>query len=116
METIDAVRRGRSLASLGLAESGGSERLDRITDLVTRALGLPISTITSAAMNHASLNVANALGAWLGGLAIAAGWGLRSPALIGLALSLVGVAILLVSARLHVRERSPGVGADVLST
>ncbi|WP_307861984.1 MFS transporter [Nocardioides sp. SYSU D00065] len=58
-----------------------------------------------AAMNHASLNVANALGAWLGGLVIAAGWGLRAPALVGLALSLGGVAILLVSARLHVRQR-----------
>lgn len=46
METTDAVRRERSLASLGLAEWSGSERLDRITDLVTRALGLPISTIT----------------------------------------------------------------------
>ncbi|SEC56047.1 MFS transporter, DHA1 family, arabinose polymer transporter [Nocardioides exalbidus] len=57
-----------------------------------------------AAMNHASLNVANALGAWLGGLVIAAGWGLRAPALVGLALSLGGVAILLVSARLHVRQ------------
>jgi MFS family permease len=32
-----------------------------------------------AAMNHASLNIANALGAWLGGLVIAAGWGLRAP-------------------------------------
>ncbi|MCW2735890.1 MFS transporter [Nocardioides sp.] len=57
-----------------------------------------------AAMNHASLNIANALGAWLGGLVIAAGWGLRAPALVGLALSLAGVAILLVSARMHVRD------------
>ena len=59
-----------------------------------------------AAMNHASLNIANALGAWLGGMVIAAGWGLRAPALVGLALSLGGVAILLVSARLHVRGRT----------
>jgi DHA1 family inner membrane transport protein len=58
-----------------------------------------------AAMNHASLNIANALGAWLGGVVIAAGWGLRAPALVGVLLSLAGVAILLVSARLHVRER-----------
>jgi DHA1 family inner membrane transport protein len=36
---------------------------------------------------------------------IAAGWGLRAPALVGLVLSLAGVAILLVSARLHVRGR-----------
>ena len=41
-------------------------------------------------MNHASLNVANALGAWLGGLAIALGYGYRSPALVGLALSVAG--------------------------
>jgi DHA1 family inner membrane transport protein len=58
-----------------------------------------------AAMNHASLNIANALGAWLGGLVIAAGWGLRAPALVGLVLSLAGVAILVLSARLHVRDR-----------
>ena len=32
-----------------------------------------------AAMNHSSLNVGNALGAWLGGLVIAAGLGLSSP-------------------------------------
>jgi DHA1 family inner membrane transport protein len=50
-----------------------------------------------AAMNHASLNLANALGAWLGGLTIAAGYGYRSPALVGLGLSVAGVAVLLVS-------------------
>jgi MFS transporter, DHA1 family, inner membrane transport protein len=50
-----------------------------------------------AAMNHASLNVANALGAWLGGLTIALGYGYRSPALVGLVLSVAGVAVLLVS-------------------
>lgn len=59
-----------------------------------------------AAMNHASLNIANALGAWLGGLVIAAGWGLRAPAVVGLALSLAGVAILLLSAALHLRGRA----------
>jgi DHA1 family inner membrane transport protein len=50
-----------------------------------------------AAMNHASLNVANALGAWLGGLAIAWGYGYRSPALVGIGLSVLGVAVLLIS-------------------
>ncbi len=63
-----------------------------------------------AAMNHASLNIANALGAWLGGLVIAAGYGLRAPALVGLVLSLAGVVILLVSARLHVRGRAVASG------
>ncbi len=54
-----------------------------------------------AAMNHASLNVANALGAWLGGLVIAAGWGYRAPALVGVGLALAGTGVLLLSLRLH---------------
>lgn len=61
-----------------------------------------------AAMNHASLNVANALGAWLGGLVIAAGWGLRAPAVVGAGLSLAGLAVLAVSATLHRRDASRG--------
>ena len=51
-----------------------------------------------AAMNHASLNVANALGAWLGGLVIAAGYGYRAPALVGVALSVAGLLVILASA------------------
>ena len=58
-----------------------------------------------AAMNHASLNVANALGAWLGGVVIAAGWGYRSPALVGAALSLAGLLVLALSFRVHRRPR-----------
>ncbi len=56
-----------------------------------------------AAMNHASLNVANALGAWLGGLVIAAGYGLRSTALVGVALSIAGFGVLVASAVVHRR-------------
>lgn len=59
-----------------------------------------------AAMNHASLNVANALGAWLGGLVIAAGHGYRAPALVGVGLSVAGFLIVAVSAAFHVRGRS----------
>ncbi|MDT0201983.1 MFS transporter [Nocardioides sp. AE5] len=58
-----------------------------------------------AAMNHASLNAANALGAWLGGLVIAAGWGYRAPAVVGVGLSTAGLAVLLVSFWLHLRVR-----------
>jgi DHA1 family inner membrane transport protein len=58
-----------------------------------------------AAMNHASLNVANALGAWLGGLVIAAGFGYRSPALVGAALSVAGFLVVVVSAVLARRSR-----------
>jgi DHA1 family inner membrane transport protein len=59
-----------------------------------------------AAMNHASLNVANALGAWLGGLVIAAGWGYRAPGVVGAALAVGGLLFLAASAVLERRQRA----------
>ncbi len=56
-----------------------------------------------AAMNHASLNVANALGAWLGGVVVAAGFGYTATAWVGAGLSFVGLLVLLASATLHRR-------------
>jgi DHA1 family inner membrane transport protein len=56
-----------------------------------------------AAMNHASLNVANALGAWLGGIVIAAGFGYTATAYVGVALSVAGFLVLACSALLAVR-------------
>jgi DHA1 family inner membrane transport protein len=50
-----------------------------------------------AALSHGSLNIGNALGAWLGGLTIAAGYGYRSPLVIGAALSLAGFAVIAVA-------------------
>ena len=58
-----------------------------------------------AAMNHSSLNVANALGAWVGGLVIAAGWGYRAPSLVGAGLSVAGLVVLGVSLLVHRRTR-----------
>jgi MFS transporter, DHA1 family, inner membrane transport protein len=66
------------------------------------ALGLMIRLIDAAghaetlgaAMSHGSLNIGNALGAWLGGVTIAAGYGYRSPLLIGAVLSVGGFAVL----------------------
>jgi DHA1 family inner membrane transport protein len=59
-----------------------------------------------AALNHASLNVANALGAWLGGLVIAAGHGYRAPALVGVALSAAGLLVIVASAALQRRTNA----------
>jgi DHA1 family inner membrane transport protein len=56
-----------------------------------------------AAMNHASLNVANALGAWLGGVVVAAGFGYTATSWVGAALSVAGLVVLLASAALHRR-------------
>jgi MFS transporter, DHA1 family, inner membrane transport protein len=65
-----------------------------------------------AAMNHSSLNIGNALGAWLGGLVIAAGWGYRAPALVGVVLALAGLAVLGLSATVHRRTASVGSPAE----
>ncbi|MGW4117452.1 MFS transporter [Nocardia sp. NPDC004711] len=44
----------------------------------------------AAALNHAALNIANAAGAWLGGLVIAAGLGYTAPAAVGAGLAVLG--------------------------
>ncbi|HEX3222665.1 MAG TPA: MFS transporter [Nocardioides sp.] len=65
-----------------------------------------------AAMNHSSLNIGNALGAWLGGLVIASEWGYRAPALVGVVLALAGLAVLGLSATVHRRTASVGSPAE----
>ncbi|MEU5311630.1 MFS transporter [Streptomyces sp. NPDC021562] len=47
----------------------------------------------AAASNHSAFNMANAAGAWLGGLVISAGWGWAAPDLVGAALALAGLAL-----------------------
>lgn len=52
----------------------------------------------AAASHHAAFNAANALGPWLGGLAITAGWGWTSTGYVGAATALAGAAIWLWAA------------------
>ncbi|GAB3684896.1 MFS transporter [Salinisphaera aquimarina] len=47
----------------------------------------------AAALNHVAFNMANALGPWLAGLALAAGYGLRSTGVVGCALAVCGLLI-----------------------
>jgi DHA1 family inner membrane transport protein len=51
----------------------------------------------AAALNHSAFNIANAIGPWVGGLAIAAGFGLTSTGYVGSALALAGLAVWAVS-------------------
>ncbi|WP_435771987.1 MFS transporter [Nocardioides sp. SYSU DS0651] len=82
-----------------------------VVNLQLRLMDVAGGAVTlGAAMNHASLNVANALGAWLGGAVIAAGHGYRAPALVGAGLSALGVLILLWSAVAHRRAAFAPVG------
>ena len=51
----------------------------------------------AAALNHSAFNIANALGAWLGGLAIAGGLGWASTGWVGALLALAGLLIFALS-------------------
>ena len=59
----------------------------------------------AAALNHSTLNTANALGAWLGSLVLAAGWGYGAPSLVGAGLAVLGVGVAVASALLERRHR-----------
>jgi DHA1 family inner membrane transport protein len=60
----------------------------------------------AAALNHSAFNLANALGAWLGGTAIAAGLGWTSTGWVGALLALGGMAVFGLSVRHDRRARA----------
>jgi len=76
---------------IGLGGSLGTVLQTRLMDVSGAAQALP------AALNHSAFNFANALGPWLGGLAIAAGYGLTSTGWVGALLALGGLAMWLFS-------------------
>ncbi|QET04959.1 MFS transporter [Cupriavidus pauculus] len=51
----------------------------------------------AAALNHSAFNMANALGAWLGGVTISAGYGWTSTGWVGLVLAIGGLMVYAVS-------------------
>ncbi|WP_109476287.1 MFS transporter [Paraburkholderia sp. C35] len=59
----------------------------------------PEAPTLMGAMNLASLNVGNAIGAAAGGLTVAAGWGLLSAVWAGFALTLAGLVIFIVTSQ-----------------
>ncbi len=62
----------------------------------------------AAALNHSAFNTANALGAWLGGVAIAGGLGWTSTGWVGALLALGGLAVFGVSLALRRRMLARG--------
>lgn len=82
---------------VGFSGGLGTILQTRLMDVAGEAQAL------AAAAHHSAFNFANALGPWLGGLAISAGWGLTSTGWIGAALSLGGLAIFLLTLVHHKR-------------
>ena len=76
-----------SVFAIGLGGALGPILQTRLMDVAGRAQTL------AAALNHSAFNAANALGPFLGGIAIAHGFGLASTGLVGSGLALAGLAI-----------------------
>jgi DHA1 family inner membrane transport protein len=72
--------------AIGLGGALGPILQTRLMDVAGKAQTL------AAALNHSAFNAANALGPYLGGLAIAHGYGLASTGLVGSGLALLGLA------------------------
>lgn len=100
-----------------LAAAAGSVLVVGVVLLLGVAAFLPAAALNARVLGHArsaptlasgvnvtAFNVGNALGPWLAGAALTAGWGFRAPALVGVGLVLAALAVVGVSWRL---ERTP---------
>ncbi|MBB3832150.1 DHA1 family inner membrane transport protein [Xanthomonas arboricola] len=75
--------------------------------LQTRLMDVAAEAQTlAAASNHAAFNTANALGPWLGGMAITAGWGWTSTGYVGAATALGGLLVYACAVWQEQRQRS----------
>lgn len=85
---------------VGTAVALGTLLQVRLMDVAAEAQTL------AASLNHSAFNLANALGAWLGGAVIEAGWGLRATGWAGAVLSAAGLVVLWLAWRQERRWRS----------
>jgi MFS transporter, DHA1 family, inner membrane transport protein len=87
------------VTAVGFGGALGTVMQSRLMDVAGDAQAL------AAALNHSAFNAANALGPWLGGMAIAAGYGWTSTGWVGCALALGGLGIWAISARGDAMQR-----------
>ncbi|AQR74642.1 MFS transporter [Sphingomonas sp. LM7] len=90
-----------SVFAIGFSGALGAILQTRLMDVAGEAQGL------AASLNHSAFNTANALGPWLGGMAIAAGWGWTSTGYVGAGLALGGFAIWCVAMLVERRALRP---------
>ncbi|MBW6526307.1 MFS transporter [Sphingomonas sp. RHCKR7] len=88
--------------AIGVGGSLGSVLQTRLMDVAGDAQAL------AAALNHSAFNTANALGPWLGGIVIAAGYGWTSTGWVGALLAVCGLAVLGLSAAVERRGAARG--------
>ncbi|MFJ4281729.1 MFS transporter [Streptomyces massasporeus] len=75
-----------------------------VPGMITRVTDFAHGAALAASANVSASNVGNALGAWLGGVAISAGLGYTAPLYVGAGIVLMSMAVMAVAAQ---RARSP---------
>ncbi|MER7406548.1 MFS transporter [Streptomyces sp. NPDC000070] len=103
---------GSATASVVLVFVLGVTGFAGVPGMITRVTDYAHGSALAASANVSASNVGNALGAWLGGLAITAGFGYASPLYVGAGIALLSTVVMVIAAR---RARSPR-GADPVPT
>ncbi|MFJ3776903.1 MFS transporter [Streptomyces sp. NPDC090075] len=94
-----------AVASVILVFLMGVTGFAAVPGMITRVTDAAHGAALAASANVSASNIGNALGAWLGGLAIGAGLGYTAPLYTGAAIALASVLVMLVAAR---SVRRPG--------
>jgi len=99
LTSVNSYMLGLSVFLVGCSFAAGPALQTRLMDVAADAQTL------AAASNHSAFNIANALGAWLGGLVIAKGFGYAATGYVGVVLSILGMAVFAASAWLERNSR-----------
>lgn len=90
---------GSAVASVPLVLLMGVTGFAPVPGMITRVTDAAHGAALAASANVSASNVGNALGAWLGGLALTTGLGYTAPLYTGAAITLAAVLVMLVAAR-----------------
>ncbi|KOG42442.1 MFS transporter [Streptomyces resistomycificus] len=91
---------GSATASVILVFLMGLFGFAGVPGMITRVTDFAHGAALAASANVSASNIGNALGAWLGGLAITAGLGYTAPLYVGAGIVLVSVIVMVVAARM----------------
>ncbi|MEQ4718263.1 MFS transporter [Nonomuraea sp. B19D2] len=89
---------GSATASVILVFLMGLFGFASVPGMITRVTDFAQGAALAASANVSASNIGNALGAWLGGLAITAGLGYAAPLYVGAAIALTSVIVMVVAA------------------
>ncbi|QHA08792.1 hypothetical protein GQF42_41015 [Streptomyces broussonetiae] len=97
--TVFGLLARSAIASVILVFLLGLSGFAGVPGMITRVTDFAHGAALAASANVSASNVGNALGAWLGGLAITAGFGCTAPLYVGAGITLTSVLVMAVAAR-----------------